>query len=276
MGQNFQWQNYIFLIVFFAFSAGSWIFGTLRQQAIRKRARVDARNRFEEQLRTGRSEEAPKDPTAAPVSQAQKLAARRQAQLQRLREQQAGAPVQTTPLRSTPKVPRVGQPLVRVPQQPQARPTGRPPTGVVIQRAPSGTPLPPRRSAAQAPSRQPRAAATSPKRSPAQQSLRAPAPTKLMQEEDPREVRRMRREFEKQQSGRTKRKDQSKRIKKTPEPAPAQSARQPSLHSSVRSLLLPGGKRKSASQLRSLIAVSELLGKPMGVREEHELPWMRR
>ena len=63
MGQNFQWQQYLFIAVFMAFSVGSWVFGAVRQQAKRKRARAAARSRFEEQLRTGRSEEP--EPTRA-------------------------------------------------------------------------------------------------------------------------------------------------------------------------------------------------------------------
>ena len=83
--QNFNLSNYFPLLLIFGLSAASWIYGAIRQQAKRKRARAAARSRFEEQLRTGRSEEPTQGPKAAPMSQAQKLAARRQAQLQRLR-----------------------------------------------------------------------------------------------------------------------------------------------------------------------------------------------
>lgn len=84
-------QQLLFLLIFLGLSAASWIFGHLKEQAKIRRAKEEQRRRFEEQLRTGRPPEE-KLPVLVPSADpGRDLAEKRQAKLQELRRQQAQA-----------------------------------------------------------------------------------------------------------------------------------------------------------------------------------------
>lgn len=133
--------QFIILLIFGGISMLSWVLGKLREQAELKRARDEARRRREEELRTGRSGDAPDSMDArqtAARTRAQELAARRQAQLEQLRRQQQARAQVTLP---------GGVVIVRNPPPPPAptrapSPARRPPSPA----GPTGIPVPPRRS----------------------------------------------------------------------------------------------------------------------------------
>ncbi len=145
------------LLIFGGIAFLSWLFGKLKEQAEINRAKQQSRRRYDESLRTGRSEE---EPAAAPTAtqgagmpqDLRTLAQRRQEQLRALREQQAermrraaggrqttttrppdpsswtrgqsAAPPQPA-RRPTPPPPIRRQPTMRTPQQPAGPPSGR-------------------------------------------------------------------------------------------------------------------------------------------------------
>jgi hypothetical protein len=80
-------NNLWFLLAVFGMSMLSWVIGKLREQAKIKAAKDAARRRYEESLRTGRVADEPAKPTAV-APRNQDLAERRQAQLRELRKQQ--------------------------------------------------------------------------------------------------------------------------------------------------------------------------------------------
>lgn len=80
-----QWTNLLPLLLVFGLSAASWLIGWINRQRALKRQRDAERRVFEESLRTGRTEPEPVRRTVDPIAD---LAARRQAQLRDLRQQQ--------------------------------------------------------------------------------------------------------------------------------------------------------------------------------------------
>ncbi len=117
-----------FLILAFMLGAPavSWIIGKLRDQLEQKRARDEWLRRREEELRTGRaSEEQPAGATAERNPDLEELAARRQEQIRRLKEQQA---------RQT------GAAAARPPKPTAQRPRPRPAGGSTASRPQPGVP----------------------------------------------------------------------------------------------------------------------------------------
>lgn len=165
----------IVLLVFFGLSALSWAVNKAREHKQVQQAREAQRRRREQELRTGREEQA--QPTAGgqghsgPLPSLQELAAKRQAQLEELRARQQakarGASVATgaaatrpapqprpamrpaPPAPGVPRPPRKPTPAVTRPAPPAATPV--PQTGP---RGRSGRPAPPAR-APKAPARRP-------------------------------------------------------------------------------------------------------------------------
>lgn len=78
----------ILVLIFFAFSALSWLIGKLREQAAIKKARDENRRAREEELRTGRVAEPPAPTRGGELAELRELAAKRQEQLRQMREMQ--------------------------------------------------------------------------------------------------------------------------------------------------------------------------------------------
>ena len=141
-----NWTNFIWLFLVIGAPAISWTLGKLREQYEKKRLRDLQRSRETEALRVQRvtdRKEQP-DPEAERAQKLAELAARRQAQLEQLRQRRVQMGAQA--------------PAVQAP--PPARPPQRPMRPGVPATPRPGTPsVPQRRPAAQAPP-QPRPAAT--------------------------------------------------------------------------------------------------------------------
>jgi len=272
--QNFGWIQYVVLFAFMGMSVASWVFGQLREQTRRKKARDDARRRYEEQLRTGRAAD-PGSKPAAPrqaMSRAQQLAARRQAQLEELRRRQRGT-LPPPPPSARP------QTLVRSPQQGVARPTGRPPSGVVVQRVPvQGSPVPtppgPTSQGSPVAQRQQRARATVRSAS----GLVQPPHGSLITEHDPRDIQRLRDQFQNAQKEAQRQRTTAKRTQRAP--ITSEQGATPEndpISRDVRAMIRgTRGLTPNSSSLQSLILATEILSKPMSMRTEHELPWSER
>lgn len=268
MNQFFNFSQFMLIAAFMAMAAGSWIFGQIRQQAARKRARAEARRRYEEQLRTGRPPEEPAGPQAGaaaqgqPMSPGQRLAAQRQAQLQQLRQRQATPTGGTSGVGAGPSAP---PPLVRSPQTPMARPTGRPPSGVVIQRIPpAAAPQPRQRPSRPQPVRPTGRGVPRPGAAPVRpRPVRSPRPAggPSQAPASPRGERPQRRERPRERVGAL-----------VEAPAPGTGAREGGtpIHASVRALLLGHSTSRvdRAQQLRTLIAATEVLSPPVSLRED--------
>jgi len=126
LGNQQNYIQFIVLILIFGFSAISWIFRKLSEQAAKKRAQELLEQRRLEALRTGRS--APEAVAAAddPEARAREQAARRRAQIEELRRRQQER------VRAKAQA-RVGSPVPS-----SAPPTGRPPAMPPRPRAPIG------------------------------------------------------------------------------------------------------------------------------------------
>ncbi len=247
----FNNNSFWIVLVFMGLSLASWVMGHLREQLRRKRANDEARRRFEEQLRTGRDPQ--QEPRAQPQARTptmEELAARRQAQLEEIRRRQQRPPA---------RAPDHDVVVVRFP--PQGQPGGgatgqarQVPGGVVVQRFPQPGPPP-----------------TTARRSGPPPTARPPQPARGQRREDPRR----RAAQEPQAPARA-----SEPVTRAPDalahatPAPsameaaalkhAEKARSPGRD------VLFGGARGAPSRehLRRLIIASEVLGKPVSLREE--------
>lgn len=145
-----NWTNFIWLFLVIGAPAISWSLGKLREQYEKKRLRDLQRSRETESLRvqrvTDRTEQP--DPEAERTARLAELAARRQAQLEQLRQRRVQMGVQA--------------PVVRAPGPPTGTPQRPMRPGVPIPAPRPGTPsVPQRRPAAQAPP-QTRPATTAP------------------------------------------------------------------------------------------------------------------
>jgi hypothetical protein len=107
---HMQGGNYhlILVLLFFAFSAVSWVVGKLREQAAIKKARDEMKRARDEELRTGRAVAQPAPTRGGELAELRELAMKRQQQLQQMRDMQKRAP-QTT-RGGTPEI-LVGAPL---------------------------------------------------------------------------------------------------------------------------------------------------------------------
>lgn len=227
-------NNLWVLAIFLAMSFGSWLLNQLREQAKLKKARDEARRRYEEQLRTGRTEPS-RSVAPAPVAapSAEEAAQRRQAQLRELRKQQE----------SSGRTVVIARPSPQAPARPAPSPIVLGPGGVVIARGPQQTgrvrPSPAERRET------PDAAVAA-----AQQAEAA----RLALEQ-----RRARERAEREAAA------------LAAERATA-IAKQAAASRSVRSVLVPGdSKTPRGDQLRRLIALKEILDPPMALRREQPL-----
>jgi hypothetical protein len=119
----------ILVLIFFAFSALSWLIGKLREQAAIKKARDENRRARDEELRTGRVAEAPSQTRGGELAELRELAAKRQEQLRQMREMQKRSAASTrhrpqetvvigpSPI-PLPGVPKPGTPTMRSPRTP--------------------------------------------------------------------------------------------------------------------------------------------------------------
>lgn len=252
-------QQLIFLGFFLALSLFSWVMGQLREKRKIKRAREEARRRYEEQLRTGRSPEEQPSVLVQQSARAQEMAEQRQAQLRELRRQQEQQTPRQRPLPGV--VATTGQRVI------VARPPGAP-GGVVVQRVPNA----PRQPIPQAPKRAPSGPTSI-------TSKQAPGMAKNAGElqeawDKKREQDRSERERAFRQGHiETVRADkaqeivdaagvQAKAVTRAGEVASARAAgvRQ-------RAAFLGEGKARRVMLARSII-VGEIMGKPMSMREE--------
>lgn len=227
-------NNLWFLAIFFAMSFGSWLLGQLREQAKLKKARDEAKQRYEEQLRTGRSEASRPAPVAPGAAvPPNDLAEKRQAQLRELRKQQessrSGGPVVVARPVGT------GTPG---PSRPAPTPIVLGPGGIVIQRAP----MPPR----------PRPVQTRPEPvDPAAMMRAADQAERALEQKKHRE--------------KIERRAASDREEKAT--AAATATRRAGGSVEIRGLLTGiDGRQARGQELRRLIALSEILGKPVSLR----------
>lgn len=111
-GQNL---HLLILLLFFGFSAVSWVIGKLREQAAIKKARDEMKRARDEQLRTGRAPEPvaggqPPPARTSELNELRELAAKRQRQLEQMREmQQQGLRAQRTAAQTPARDPRQAQ-----------------------------------------------------------------------------------------------------------------------------------------------------------------------
>jgi hypothetical protein len=104
-GGNF---HLIIVLLFFAFSAISWVVGKLREQAAIKKARDEMKRTRDEELRTGRAVAPPAPTRGGELAELRELAMKRQQQLQQMRDMQKRGP--QTARSGTPEI-LVGAPL---------------------------------------------------------------------------------------------------------------------------------------------------------------------
>lgn len=243
-------QQLFFLLVFFGMSVGSWVIGKLREQAKIRHSRDQARREFEERLRTGQVAPGPNaSPAPAPSPQAQDLAERRQAQLRELRRQQEeGRGRGSTVLVGRPTGPTMPQRTVVVGRGGQG-PGVTLPGGV--RTGPTTTQIPGRRPQAPVPA----------------------APPTV----DPRLEHQRRRAAEQAERDRARREAaaaeeaaiREETLRRTVTARPQEEiAAGLSAPINVRSLLIgPAGRGRPREELRRLIAVSEVLAKPVSLRD---------
>lgn len=265
-------QNNFQLVLFaaiFGLSILSWVVGKVREQAEIKRQRDAARRRMEEQLRTGRAEPAPSPTTAAQGMSAQELAARRQAQLQELRRQQAekkrAALGATLPM-PVPGGPGglggpggAGAPHARAPMPRPAKPTVRPagqaaatPTRPAQRPTTQPTTLKRPEQLGDRPARDPAPV----RRGPAEPTRRRPPearePARLLYDEPAEPVV-----------------SRASRFAPPAAAAPPRVAEVAPRTPSVRALLFgTGGEPRRSDELRRLFALQEVLGAPLSMRDE--------
>lgn len=250
-----------FLLLFLALSAGSWVVGQLREKAQIKKARDAARRKYEEQLRTGRTEEDVPPTLVASAPSSQDLFQKRQAQLRDLRRQQEqarSAQGRGSTVRQPQQQPSGGQ----VPRVPQARPDVR--TGPDAR--PKNQPI--ARGNQPAPAR---TGTTSPRpigtevdsRSDLQRDWQRRRQQEL-QERD--RVQRATGQFEDQQHLEQLRRSQVAAVLAASRAAAtAQEERPRNTHAQMQALL---GNLNSPESLRRAIIMTEILGKPMSLRDE--------
>lgn len=240
-------QNLWMLLIFFGLSALSWVVGKMREQATIRKQKEEARQRYEEQLRTGRDAEPGPQRTVSPQTPVPAdLAERRQAQLRELRRQQQGRTSASPP-------------IVVARPAPQSR-VRTIPGGVVIQRGP-GSPQRPQAPATR-PAKRPASSKNDPLASPwlaldqrrqAEQSERE----RIAREAEARETQQVRLEAAQRRAPVPVEDD-------APEsPASARHRR----GMGVRELLVPGPSRQRPADLQRLFALSEVLGRPVSLRD---------
>jgi len=152
---QFQWQQFIVLILALGAPALSWGFGKLREQYEKKRREDAARAREQESLRVQHSAERLEQPSPQTAAQRriEELAQRRQAQLEELRKRRAGAEARQAPPRPHPVV---LTPTSQMPQAPQQGPMRPGVPGMPMRIPAPGTPKP---GMPQTPAQSPRPAA---------------------------------------------------------------------------------------------------------------------
>ncbi len=226
------------LVIFLVVGSGaiSWAINKMKEEAERKRLREQMRRRRDEEIRTGRPQPAPQSKAQAQDARLKELAERRQAQLRELKKQQAQGGAQGG-----------GGVVVRPPagRRPPAPVSTRPTTVV--------RPLPAGQSAARA------------------------AEAELEAERRERERRRLER----------------KRLREERERQAAAELRQTQANLlSIGMIGAPGARRAGATaaggaearrahallhggktDLRALIAATEVLSKPVGLRPPGSMPW---
>jgi len=280
-GMNFQ---LLIILLFFGFTALSWIVNKLREQAEVKRLRDEMRRREDESLRSTnvsrqaeadqRLQEGVKSPTQQRMEE---LAARRQAQLRELRERQAGETAQRRPTGGG--VPGGGV-VVRGPGQPTLRgPQGMPQGGG--QRVPTGGPMGgPMRGTGGSGGVPPTM------RQPGQQARPQTARQTAASQRD-RQTAELRsappiRERERVvlRAAEASPIDASSPIEASAigegfaPGTPSALGRVRQVGADVRALLGVSGPERRRQQ-RALVAAAEVLGSPVALRDENELPWNR-
>lgn len=250
--------NYHLLAVlaFFAFSALSWVIGKLREQAAIKKSRDEARRNRDEELRTGRAVEAPAQTRGGELAELRELAAKRQQQLQQMRDMQKRSaaaakqrpkdtvvfgpspiPLPGGQRQQGPGVPgvpgRPSLPNAPVTLRPQGRPQQQPSRGVQDIRP--GTPLPRAKGKTPATRRE----------EPAAEFVRQPYTV------EPAKPRRIVADTTDHIGG---------------PGAPETSVNRPA-PVGLAALLATAGKRPTPSDMRRAIMLNEVLSKPVGMRD---------
>lgn len=255
MNQIFGTQFWIFLLVF-GFGAASWLVRQLQEQARIRQAKERAKRQFEEQLRTGRppQEAPPQPPRESRLPRSDDLVARRQAQLNELRRRQA----QSSPLAGAGMI-------VKAPSGPRGigglRPAGAvPPSGVVIQRLPSGAgaPAPTRRPAPSRPAPTP----------PGVRPPASPAQLNEARRKDQQQREAVMRQLESQERARIENERRRRTAQAAVEEREQERKRVVAQPMSVSPLHGPDGQLKSVAELRDIFIASELLGRPLCDRQE--------
>lgn len=274
-GFNFQ---LLIILIFFGFTALSWIANKLREQAEVKRLRDEMRRREEEALRStnvmrqAEADERVQEGVKSPTQQRmEELAARRQAQLRELRERQAGEgarqrqPGVVVPGGGGTSVRGPGQPTLRGPQGGLQGGGPRGPMGgsaggvggvppTMRQPGQQARPQTPRPAAATQRDRQAAALRPAPPIGERERLVPRSAETSPITASSPIEA---------------------SAIGEGDAPGMPTALRSVSeVGSDVRALLGVRGPDRRRQQ-RALVAATEVFGSPMALRDESELPWNR-
>lgn len=264
MNQLFGTQFWIFLLVF-GFGAVSWLIRQIQEQSRIRQAKERAKRQYEEQLRTGRTPESAPPPAREPrLPRPDDLVARRQAQLNELRRRQAqGSPLAGAGM--VVKAPTGQRGVAGLPGTGVRRPGGAiPPSGVVIQRVPPGAGAPDpggRQSPARPQQRTP--------------AMRPAAPTSGSQLDEQRRREQLQREtvmrqLESQERTRVESERRRRAAEAAAEERKQERERVVAPLSAVSPFHEPNGQLRPVSELRRLLVASEILGRPLCDRQEHD------